>query len=31
MCKETDNAGRSELLDLEQYLKENNFDIEMVL
>ncbi|PNF41194.1 hypothetical protein B7P43_G01456 [Cryptotermes secundus] len=29
--KETDNAGRCELLHLEQYLKENNFDIEMVL
>jgi hypothetical protein len=31
ICKETDNARRCELLDLEQHLKENNFDIEMVL
>jgi Leucine-rich repeat (LRR) protein len=31
MCREMEAAGRCELLDLKQYLKENNFDIEMVL
>jgi hypothetical protein len=30
-CKEIENAGRRELLDLEQHLKENNVNIEMVL
>lgn len=30
VCKEIEDAGRHELLDLEQHLKENNFDIEMV-
>jgi hypothetical protein len=30
-CKGTENAGRRELMDLEQHLKENNVDIEMVL
>jgi hypothetical protein len=31
MCREIETAGRSELLDLKKYLKENNFDIEMAL
>jgi hypothetical protein len=30
MCNGIENAGRCELLDLEQHLKESNFDIEMV-